>query len=206
MSDAAQPVVEISQGLNTLVASLYAKSGAAAFDLSFQQFTAILEEIAAKYQPSGSVFDLLELYSTLRIEDLALARACAHGNERAWEIFLTRFRAKLYDIAGYIAKETSAARELADGIYGDLYGTSDRDGQRVSKLSSYTGRGSLEGWLRTVMAQEFVNKYRRQRRLVSLDGEEEDGIQFVAKENEPAIKIDPRLESAIGRGSSRSRR
>jgi len=34
-----------------------------------------------------------------------------------------------------------------------------------SKLSSYTGRGSLEGWLRTVMAQEFVNRYRRQRRL-----------------------------------------
>src|SRR4051794_36196177 len=182
MSDAVQPVVEISQGLNTLVAGLYAKSGAASFDLSCEQFTAILEEIATKYQPSGSTFDLRELYSSLRIEDLALARACALGNERAWEVFLTRFRAKLYDIAGYIAREASAARELADGIYGDLYGTTARDGQRVSKLASYTGRGSLEGWLRTVMAQEFVNKYRRQRRLVSLDGEEEDGTQFVAKE------------------------
>ncbi len=197
MSDAVQPVVEISQGLNTLIAGLYAKSGAASFDLSCEQFTAILEEIAAKYQPSGSVFDLRELYSSLRIEDLALARACANGHERAWEIFLTRFRAKLYDIAGYIAKESSAARELADGIYGDLYGTANRDGQRVSKLASYTGRGSLEGWLRTVMAQEFVNKYRRQRRLVSLDGEEEDGIQFAAKGTESSIEIDPRLESAI---------
>jgi RNA polymerase sigma-70 factor (ECF subfamily) len=197
MSDAAQPVVEISQGLATLVASLYAKSGAAGFDLSREQFTAILEEVSAKYQPSGSTFDLRELYSTLRIEDLALARACAHGNERAWEVFLTRFRAKLYDIAGYIAKENSAARELADGLYGDLYGTCDRDGKRVSKLSSYSGRGSLEGWLRTVMAQEFVNKYRRQRRLVSLDGEEEDGVQFVAKESEPGVSIDSRLEPAI---------
>ena len=197
MSDAVQPVVEISQGLNKLVATLYAKSGAASFDLSCEQFTSILEGIAAKYHPSGSIFDLRELYSTLRIEDLALARACALGNERAWQVFLTRFRAKLYDIAGYITKESSAARELADGIYGDLYGTSNRDGQRVSKLSSYTGRGSLEGWLRTVMAQEFVNNYRRQRRLVSLDGEEEDGVQFVAKEDEAAITIDPRLESAI---------
>ena len=197
MSDAVQPVVEISRGLNTLVASLYAKSGAATFDLSCEQFTAILEEIAAKYRPSSSVFDLRELYSSLRIEDLALARACANGHEHAWEVFLTRFRAKLYEVAGYIAKESSAARELADGLYGDLYGTLNRDGQRVSKLASYTGRGSLEGWLRTVMAQEFVNKYRRQRKLVSLDGEEEDGVQFVAKETEPSIAVDPRLESAI---------
>jgi RNA polymerase sigma-70 factor (ECF subfamily) len=198
MSDAAQPVVEISQALTTLVAELYTKSGAASFGLSTGQFTTILDEIAAKYRASGSTFDLRELYSSLRIEDLALARACAMGNERAWEVFLTRFRAKLYDIAGYIARETSSARELADGIYGDLYGTTSRDGQRVSKLASYTGRGSLEGWLRTVMAQEFINKYRRQRRLVSLDGEEEDGTQFVAKEEESAVAIDPRLEAATG--------
>ena len=198
MSDAAQPVVEISQGLARLVAELYARSGAARFELSAEQFTAILDEIARKYKPAGSTFDLRELYSSLRIEDLALARACANGNERAWEIFLTRFRAKLYDIAGYIAKETSAARELADGAYGDLYGTTTRDGQRVSKLASYTGRGSLEGWLRTVIAQEFVNKYRRQRRLVSLDGKLEEGAQYVAKDEEVASPVDPRLEAATG--------
>ena len=85
---------------------------------------------------------------------LAHLRACADGSERAWEIFMVRFREKLYDIAAYITKESSAARELADGVYGDLYGTVTRDGQRVCKLSSYTGRGSLEGWLRTVLAQE----------------------------------------------------
>ena len=72
---------------------------------------------------------------------------------------MARYREKLYDIAGYIAKESSAARELADSLYADLYGTTTRDGQRISKLASYTGRGSLEGWLRTVMAQEFVNRY-----------------------------------------------
>jgi RNA polymerase sigma-70 factor (ECF subfamily) len=198
MSDAAQPVVEISQGLASLVARLYDQSGAVGFDLSREKFAAILEQIAARYQPSASPFDLRELYSSLRIEDLVLARACALGNERAWEIFLTRFRAKLYDIAGYIARETSAARELADGLYGDLYGTVSRDGERVSKLASYTGRGSLEGWLRTVMAQEFINKYRRQRKLVSLEEEEEAGTQFETKYQEPVSNVDPRLEEATG--------
>jgi RNA polymerase sigma-70 factor (ECF subfamily) len=197
MTENAQPVVEISQGLAKLAADLYVRSGASRFDLTCEQFVAILEEIAAKYRQAGTPFEVRELYSGLRIEDLALARGCANGNEHAWEVFLTRFRVKLYDIAGYIARETSAARELADGIYGDLYGTTTRDGKRVSKLASYTGRGSLEGWLRTVMAQEFINKYRRQRKLVSLkEEEEESGTQFIAKDGQPPATVDPRLESA----------
>jgi RNA polymerase sigma-70 factor (ECF subfamily) len=109
---------------------------------------------------------------------------------------MTRYREKLYDIAAYIAKESSAARELADSLYADLYGTTQRDGQRVSKLASYTGRGSLEGWLRTVLAQEFVNRYRRQRRLVSLDEESEEGAQFAAADPEPVAVVDPKLEAA----------
>jgi RNA polymerase sigma-70 factor (ECF subfamily) len=161
------------------------------------RFAAILEEVAGKYLPAGaSPFEVRELYSSLRVDDLALARACADGSERAWEIFMLRYREKLYDIAAYITKESSAARELADGLYADLYGTVTRDGQRVCKLSSYTGRGSLEGWLRTVLAQEQVNRYRRHKRLVSLDEESEDGAQFAAPEGEPGISVDARLEAA----------
>jgi RNA polymerase sigma-70 factor (ECF subfamily) len=130
------------------------------------------------------------------VEELALARACAAGHERAWEIFMSRYRERLYDIAAYIAKESSAARELADSLYADLYGTVTRDGRRVSKLASYTGRGSLEGWLRTVMAQEFINRYRRQRRLVSLEEESEDGREFAATQSDPVIAVDPRVKAA----------
>ena len=177
---------------------LYLKSGGQEFDLSREQFCAILEEVRAKYLPADArATAVQELYASLRVEDLALARACAAGNERAWERFLVRYREKLYDVAGYITKESSSARELADSLYADLYGMGGRDGQRVSKLASYTGRGSLEGWLRTVMAQEHVNRYRKQRRLVSLDEENEEGVQFAAAEPEPAITIEPRLEAAI---------
>ncbi len=178
-----------------MITGLYEKSGN--FGHSREQFAAILSQIATKYLPPGaSPQETAELYASLRVEELALARACAAGQERAWEIFMSRYREKLYDIAAYIAKESSAARELADSLYGDLYGTTTRDGQRVSKLASYTGRGSLEGWLRTVMAQEFVNRYRRQRRLVSLDEECEDGAQFATADPEPAVAVDPRVEAA----------
>ncbi len=192
-----QSVVEFAAGLGSMVTELYQKSRAEEFGLTREQFDGILQEISRKYLPAGAgQNDVRELCASLRVEDLALARACAAGQERAWEVFLTRYREKLYNIAGYIAKETSAARELADSLYADLYGTNEREGRRISKLASYTGRGSLEGWLRTVMAQEHVNRYRRQRRLVSLDEESEEGTQFATTEAEPVISVDPRVEAA----------
>src|SRR5579863_1229173 len=196
--DGVQSVVEHFAGLDSVVSEIYQKSRGEEFGLTRQQFDSVLLEIARKYLPADVVqSDVRELCASLRVEELALARACALGHDHAWEVFLTRYREKLYDIANYITKESSSGRELADSIYAELYGTATRDGQRSSKLASYTGRGSLEGWLRTVMAQEHINRYRRQRRLVSLDEETEEGTQFATPESEPAIAIDSRVEAAI---------
>jgi len=46
------------------------------------------------------------------------------------------------------------------------------------------------------MVQEHVNRYRRQRRLVSLDEETEEGSQFATPATEVAIAVDPRVEAA----------
>ena len=191
-----QTAAALHAALERAVAELYPKSKAESFGLSREDFAGILCEIAAKYAPGASAKDLHTFCCSLRIEELALARACAAGHNQAWEAFLLRYREKLFDIANYITKESSAGRELADSMYADLYGTSTRDGQRVSKLASYTGRGSLEGWLRTVMAQEHVNRYRRRRRLVSLDEESEEGAQFAVPDREEAFTVDPRVEAA----------
>ncbi len=195
--DAPSQLAAAPPGLESTVAELYQKSRGADFGISVEIFAGILGEIAAKTLPVGSISEIRVLYLSLRVEELSLARACAAGNERAWEVFMARYREKLYEVAGYIAKETSAARELADSLYADLYGTSLRDGQRVSKLSSYTGRGSLEGWLRTVMAQEYVNRYRRTKKLVSLEEEAEEGTQFASPEAEVTVPVDPRVGEAI---------
>jgi RNA polymerase sigma-70 factor, ECF subfamily len=195
--DVQSVVAERTAGLGPLVNELYQKSRGAEFGLTREAFESVIQEVLAKYLPvEAPPSHANDLCTSLRVEELALARACAAGHERAWEIFLTRYREKLYNIAGYIAKESSAARELADSLYADLYGITTREGKRNSKLASYTGRGSLEGWLRTVMAQEFVNRYRRQRRTVSLDEESEEGAQFAAANPEPAIAVDPRIETA----------
>jgi RNA polymerase sigma-70 factor (ECF subfamily) len=141
--------------------------------------------------------DKVRFWKELKLEELVLARGCAKGDETAWRDFLIRYREKLYDIARGITKEDAGGRELADSIYGDLFGTSERGGVRVSRLDFYMGRGSLEGWLRTVVAQEFVNRYRKQKRLVSLDEQEEEGVQFSAADPNPPGPTDSRLSAAV---------
>ncbi len=181
-----------------LLAELHAKSGCEQFGLAPEGFAAILCDVVAKYLSTDATeSEARSFILTLRVEELALARACAAGSNPAWEVFLTRYREKLYQSALRIAREDSAARDLADSLYAELYGTTTREGGRVSKLASFTGRGSLEGWLRTVLAQEFVNRYRRTKRLVSLDEENEEGAQFAAPEPAQLPSADPRLESAI---------
>jgi RNA polymerase sigma-70 factor, ECF subfamily len=191
-----QSISAVQSVVNELLAELHAKAGCEKVDLTRESFAAILCEVGEKYGAGESEAELRTLFLSLRIDELALARACAAGNNSAWEVFLTRYREKLYLSALRIAREDSAARELADTLYADLYGTTTREGKRVSKLSSYTGRGSLEGWLRTVLAQEYVNRYRRTKRLVSLDEESEEGIQFRAPDSEPAPTADMRLSHA----------
>jgi RNA polymerase sigma-70 factor (ECF subfamily) len=183
--------------VDELLGELHAKACCEKLGLARDAFSAILCEVGTKYAAtSPSEGELRTFFLSLRVDELALARACAAGSNAAWEVFLTRYREKLYLSALRVAREDSAARELADTLYADLYGTTTREGQRVSKLASYTGRGSLEGWLRTVLAQEYVNRYRRTKRLVSLDEESEEGVQFRAPDPEPVAAVDNRLAQA----------
>src|SRR5947209_3960911 len=109
---------------------LYTRSRAAEYGIAAAEFEASLHNIAGRYCPSGHAAEIEDLLRSLQIEDLALAQACAAGNEPAWEVFLTRFRAKLYECAYGITRDEARGRELADALYADLYGTTMREGRR----------------------------------------------------------------------------
>lgn len=187
--------------------SLYERSGAAAYGVSVARFADILDEILHKYfgpasnSAQASTEQKAGFCAGLRLEELALARACAEGNERAWEDFINRYRRKLHSMALHITRDGAHAAELADSLFADLYGVNTRDGLRRSKLVFYTGRGSLEGWLRTVMAQEFINRYRKQKRTLSLEEQTEQGVQFAAAVPEAACVLDRTSDRASGRTS-----
>ena len=72
-------------------------------------------------------------------------------------------------VARHLAKTEMDADEVVDWVYGELYGTRVVDGERVSKFSTYGGRGSMRGWLRTVIWHSIVDMHRTGHDEVSLD-------------------------------------
>jgi RNA polymerase sigma-70 factor (ECF subfamily) len=187
----AQPSAVVRE----FVEQRYESSGATKFGIDQPTLAALLAEIVRQRNPSGDNVTEQSFLASLRLEELVLARACASGNEHAWEVFLTRYRATLYETAYKIARIESEARNLADSLYAELYAIDSKGQQRSSKLLYYQGRGSLQGWLRTVVAQEYINRYRSTKRETSLEAAVEDGAQFAAPESEIAIS-DPRVEAA----------
>jgi RNA polymerase sigma-70 factor, ECF subfamily len=170
----------VEDSLRAAIAMRYRESDGERYGITAEEFHGIVAAVVIRYAGEASKTEKIDLIGTLHIADLILARACSDGNEAAWEVFLTRFRAPLYEAAYRIATDEATGRELADELYANLYGFSDSDGQRRSKLDYYMGRGSFEGWLRTVLSQQYVNRYRSRRREVSLDQELEAGVGFAA--------------------------
>lgn len=115
---------------------------------------------------SGDVDSLL---TQIQADDLFLALACANGNERAWWEFDQQHRSYLERVARHLAKTEVDAQDVIDQVYVELYGTKIVDGERVSKFATYSGRGSLRGWLRTVIWHSLVDLHRASHDEVSLD-------------------------------------
>ena len=105
----------------------------------------------------------------VQADDLFLAIACANGNERAWWEFDQQHRSYLERVARHLARTDIDAQEVVESVYVELYGTRVVNGERVSKFITYSGRGSLRGWLRTVIWHALVDLHRASHDEVSLD-------------------------------------
>ena len=109
--------------------------------------------------------------SSLHLEDLALAAACADGHDAAWDHFIREHR------PGSTAPRTRSipsggARSWPTRSTRDLYGLQAAAGERRSLLAYYHGRSALGTWLRAVLAQRVVDRARAQKRLAPLPDEQ----------------------------------
>ncbi len=144
---------------------LYAAAKAERWGLSAARFAETLESSVQRAFSSRSPgFRDLDAYlSSLHLEDLALACACGEGSETAWEHLVREYRPVLYRSAD-VLDPTGGARELADAIYGELY--------TRSLFRYFHGRSSLATWLRSVLAQRYVDRARSRRRFDPLPEDE----------------------------------
>jgi RNA polymerase sigma-70 factor (ECF subfamily) len=85
-----------------------------------------------------------------------------------------------------ITGSATLGHDLADSLYAELFGLTTPGGDRRSPLASYSGRGSLLGWLRTTLAQRHVDHHRRTYRETPLEAIE--GSEVAAS---PAASTSP---------------
>jgi RNA polymerase sigma factor (sigma-70 family) len=152
-----------------LVARLHDRAQAGRWGVSVDRFGDVLAVSLAHAMAAGApgARDIETYLTSLRLEDLAMATACADGHEAAWDHFIREIRPILYRAADALDR-SGGARELADGLYGDLYGVRESGGARQSLFRYFHGRSSLATWVRAVLSQRFVDRARASRRTDEL--------------------------------------
>ena len=176
MSTEAKTSDDLTNDSRSMIDDMFARcaENAPNFGVSQDSFEASLLKTIDKYLAAASTeqsdsADVDQFLEQIQAEDLFLALACANGNERAWWEFDQNHRSYLERVARHLAKTEVDAQEVIDTVYVELYGTRVVDGERVSKFATYSGRGSLRGWLRTVIWHSLVDLHRASHDEVSLD-------------------------------------
>ena len=123
--------------------------------------------LAAKNPPSPA--DLRKFIAELKYADLYLALACMRGDEQAWWEFDRQHRPFIERWTRHLVRGDTDADEVIDAVYVELFGTRISDGLRQSKFRTYTGRGTLRGWLRTVILHAAVDLHRAPRPEVAIE-------------------------------------
>ncbi len=190
------------QGCETLVNRLHEQAHGQRWGLNVAQFSAALERSLVKRIGAGSLSTAQreEFLCTLHVEDLALAHACATGQEAAWEFFVEIYRPYLRSAAAAILKVNSSsaeARELADSLFAELYGLSDGKTGERSLFRYFHGRSSLKTWLRAILAQRRIDAVRAARRFESLDEPDGDGKVREIAEKVVSSLADPHRERYV---------
>jgi RNA polymerase sigma-70 factor (ECF subfamily) len=187
----------LGSAVDRAIARRYGESRAELYGVTPERFQEMVAAVVFRYAGDAGESERVELVASLRIEELMLARACAAGNDAAWDVFIPRFRAALLATACRLTRDETAGRELADGLSAELYGIPNRDGRRISKLDYYMGRGSLEGWLRTVLTRRHIDRCRAHSGDVSLDEQIDHGASFAQAPPKAASTGDDRVAMAI---------
>jgi len=144
----------------------------------------------------------------LQADDLCLIVACEQGNQKAWSDLVERFSTTVRSAARSASSNEEGAEDLAQSIWAELHGLRVRDdGKPAGKLAYYSGRGSLAGWLRAVVAQLAVDQHRKQSRLVQTEedadfdriiqhGQEENTWSGHGEAVNPELEISKKLAGA----------
>lgn len=155
------------------------------------RITAALEKYLFQDNENVSGADVKNFVDEIRADDLCLVIACERGDEEAWSDLVKNFDGAVKSAAWKFSKNAEDAEDLAGSIWAELYGLKhDADGKLKTKLSYYSGRGSLAGWLRAVTNQLAIDQFRKESKFVQIEEAREfENLAQESAENSDNIKI-----------------
>jgi RNA polymerase sigma-70 factor len=163
------------------------------FDLSREKFSEAVVGAVNKYLVGfakegeiPSAEEIRKFINELQVFDLYLTLACGGGDEQAWCQFDRQYRSFMERLAKQLVGRGMDANEVIESVYVELYGTRTVDGVRQSKFRTYTGRGTLRGWLRTVVSHAAVDLYRARQLEVPLDEWSKSGASMTESRGWPS--------------------
>jgi RNA polymerase sigma-70 factor (ECF subfamily) len=170
MDQRTEPIENLfAEGASRLLAragDYYALTG----DALIPRIKATVGKYILRDEPHATPEDIRNFIDKLQADDLYLIVACEKGNQKAWSDLVERFSPTVRSAARAASSGEEAAEDLAQSIWAELHGLRIReDGRPAGKLAYYSGRGSLAGWLRAVVAQLAVDQHRKQSRLVQTE-------------------------------------
>ncbi len=177
-------------------------------DALLPRIKAAVNKYILRDDPQAALESVKEFIDKLQADDLCLIVACEQGNQKAWGDLVERFSATVRSAARSASSNEDQAEDLAQSIWAELHGLRVRDdGKPAGKLAYYSGRGSLAGWLRAVVAQLAVDQHRKQSRLVQTeedsdfdriiqDGQDEQSWSGHGGSVNPELEISKKLASA----------
>jgi RNA polymerase sigma-70 factor (ECF subfamily) len=178
--------IAVEESIARLLARAENSRGLRAEDV-FARVEKSLGKYLFKDNENASAQEIKTFIDELRADDLCLVLACERGDEAAWNELVRTQDRTVKAAARKLSPKAEDADDLASSIWAELYGLKQAaDGKLKSKLSYYSGRGSLGGWLRAIVSQLAVDQFRKQSRLVQV----EEAREFEALANESSEKTE----------------
>ncbi|MEZ7940773.1 MAG: RNA polymerase sigma factor [Flavobacteriales bacterium] len=91
--------------------------------------------------------------SSEKSEFIELARLCASGDRKAQERLYRLFYGRMLPVCLRYAKDSELAKDLLQDAFIKVF----------SKIKSYDGVGSLEGWIRRIMVNNAIDEFRKKK-------------------------------------------
>lgn len=125
--------------------------------------------------------------SSEKPEFIELARSCAHGDRKSQERLYKLFYGRMLPICMRYTKDMDLAKDLLQESFIKIF----------SKIKTYDGAGSLEGWIRRIVVNNAIDQFRKKKKefgyMESIDDVED--IQEEEEEKEFDFKPSQIIEA-----------